>query len=150
MIFDQRELLRLSAKAQTTGLNESAKGKFSRSEEYIFLSHSNEDLPLAEGLVQKLRGLGLKLYFDLDDSGLAYPPGRSTAIRIKKCIDNAAAFILLATEKSIRESRWCPWELGYADGIGIPIGIAQTKDMEGKCWGAEYLQMYESVENLIS
>ena len=90
--------------------------------------------------------MGIQVYFDLYDSTLSLPPSSDTAIQLKSKIKYANHFILLATKNSVVESRWCPWEVGCADGFKVPISIAQTKDEFGQEWGAEYLQLYHSID----
>lgn len=144
MIFSQHELRALGQKpsSMTFSLVNEAAGNL----RYVFLSHSNLDSEMAKGFVNRVRSLGINVYFDLYDSSLPQPPNADTASKLRNRISNAAHFILLATKNSVMLSRWCPWELGCADGFHVPISIAQTKDEEGKEWGAEYLQLYSSIE----
>lgn len=60
-------------------------------------------------------------------------PNRETAGRIQAAIRNSDVFLFLATENSM-SSRWCPWELGYADGVKPldSIAVVPTKDAIGK------------------
>ena len=62
--------------------------------------------------------------------------------RIKTC----DWFLFLATANSMA-SRWCPWELGYADGQKQPdrIAIVQTSDST-TTHGNEYMQLYRRVD----
>lgn len=73
-------------------------------------------------------------------------PDRRTAERIQQRIAELDWFFFLATENSMR-SRWCPWEIGYADGKKPldSILILQTKDSLGHYYGNEYLQLYRSL-----
>lgn len=148
MTFSQRELRALGAEPapHTFALVNESLTKSAESGRYIFLSHSNLDSDLARGFVYKAQRLGVNVYFDLYDSTLTLPPSADTANKLRLRIQKAFHFILLATENSVQESRWCPWELGCADGNHIPISIARTKDDTGKEWGAEYLQLYHSIE----
>lgn len=70
-------------------------------------------------------------------------PDRRTAERIQQRIIELDWFFFLATDNSMR-SRWCPWEIGYADGKKPldSILILQTKDSLGHYYGNEYLQLY--------
>lgn len=149
MAFLQQELRILGQKPVRRTffmVNEVVENMAAHRERYVFLSHSNQDSDLARGFVNQAHDLGVNVYFDLYDSSLTLPPSADTAKRLKNRIRNAAHFILLATRNSIVMSRWCPWELGCADGFHIPISIAQTKDDSGNEWGAEYLQLYHSVD----
>ena len=148
MVFSQSELRTLGTIPVTrtfSMVNESLT-KSAESMRYVFLSHSNLDSELAQGLVNKARQLGINVYFDLYDSSLTLPPSADTANKLRVRIQKACHFILLATVNSVQKSKWCPWELGCADGNSIPISIAQTKDDSGNTWGAEYLSLYHSVE----
>lgn len=55
--------------------------------------------------------------------------------------------IFLATADSI-SSRWCPWEIGYADGTKNTdrILLVQTMDRAGYTYGSEYLDLYRRVD----
>jgi hypothetical protein len=55
--------------------------------------------------------------------------------------------MFLATPNSM-VSRWCPWEIGYADGKKTldAIVIVPTKDDAGRFYGNEYLQLYRRLE----
>ena len=150
MSFSQKELLNYSVNMplqnrQYKIANENFSSQASH-QKYIFLSHSNKDARLAQGFVNKMRSLGIQVYFDLYDSTLSLPPSADTADKLKTKILNANHFILLATKNSVVESRWCPWEVGCADGFKVPISIAQTRDEFGQEWGAEYLQLYHSID----
>lgn len=149
MIFSQQGLRSFGLRPVTrtfSMVNESLEGLYSRKEKYIFLSHSNQDSDLAKGFVNQAHELGIHVYFDLYDSTLTLPPSSDTAMKLRNRIHAAAHFILLATKNSVAGSRWCPWELGCADGFHVPISIAQTSDESGREWGAEYLQLYNSIE----
>lgn len=148
MTFSQHELRSLGTIPTTNVValaNESATN-FTERRRYVFVSHSNLDSELARGFVNKARQLGVNVYFDLYDSTLRLPPSADTAKKLRVRIQKASHFILLATVNSVQKSKWCPWELGCADGNNIPISIAQTMDDSGNTWGAEYLSIYHSVE----
>ncbi len=149
MVFSQTELRTLGQKpiSRTFSMvNESLLRASSAKTPYVFLSHSSLDSDMAKGFVNKARDLGITVYFDLYDSTLQLPPSGDTAEKLRARIKHSSHFILLATRNSVASSRWCPWELGCADGFCIPISIAQTKDENGQNWGAEYLQLYHSIE----
>lgn len=111
-----------------------------------FLCHSHNDRDLVLGVQLKLQEIGMQLYIDWQDSAMPSSPNRETALRIKEKIVQTDFFLYLATENS-SSSRWCPWEIGYADGkksidkiITIPV-----KD-RGHEYGAEYLQLYRRLD----
>ena len=109
-----------------------------------FLCHSHHDVELVKGLLVYFEELNVKLYIDWLDEDMPEVPNRVTAEKIQKKIKEAELFFFLATENS-RASRWCPWEMGYADGIRKSIYIIPTKDEE-KTIGNEYLQLYSHLD----
>lgn len=114
----------------------------------LFLSHSHKDIDLAKGLATELlaAGLGFTVYIDSLDHSLPSSPNRETAQRIKEIIQISDFFIFLATKNS-KASRWCPWEIGYADGVLDidQIVMAPFKDDEG-IHGNEYLSLYRRID----
>jgi hypothetical protein len=112
-----------------------------------FLSHSHKDARLALGLQQMLVEQGWNIYIDWQDQQMPEKPDAETAIRIKRAIIGAEWFLFLATEHSTA-SRWCPWEIGYADGEKPlnRIAIVPTTDSSGKYYGNEYLSLYSRID----
>ncbi len=113
-----------------------------------FLSHSHKDAVLAKGLQVYLRQQGWDVYIDWEDTAMPERPNRETADRIRRKIVDLDLFLFLATYNSMT-SRWCPWELGYADGMKPNDGIliVQTTDDHGASYGSEYLQLYRNVDH---
>lgn len=110
-----------------------------------FLCHSHKDRTLAEGLQQLLKDSGLNLYIDWQDAAMPDKPSAETAARLKKRIVDCDLFLFLATENSM-SSRWCPWELGYADGKKHHDRIAIVPTQAGQTsHGSEYLDLYRRV-----
>jgi len=146
--FSQREILFINErhKASVEGLQLVTESNFSRarSRGYIFLSHSNKDEQLALAFVRYMAQHRVQTYVDLYDSSLPIPPSAATAQKLKARIINAQEVILLATQNSVRGSSWCPWEIGFADGISKSIGIAVTEDGVDE-YGAEYLELYPAM-----
>src|SRR3977135_2965019 len=70
-----------------------------------------------------------------------------TAVRLKGKIDLCDRFLLLATENAIN-SKWVPWELGYADKAkGIEnVAVIPIADPHGHWPGSEYLRLYPTVQ----
>ena len=112
-----------------------------------FLCHSHKDRDLALGLKVTIESQGGSLYIDWLDEEMPETTNRETARRIKDKIVACDLFLFLATPNSM-SSRWCPWEIGYADGKKAidSIVIAPTKDDAGKFYGNEYLQLYRRLE----
>lgn len=112
-----------------------------------FLCHSHKDRDLALGLKTIIEGQGGTLYIDWLDEEMPETPNRTTAQRIKGKIVESDLFMFLATPNSM-VSRWCPWEIGYADGKKPidSIVVVPTKDDAGRYYGNEYLQLYRRLE----
>lgn len=112
-----------------------------------FLCHSHKDRDLALGLKVTIESQGGTLYIDWLDQEMPETPNRETAQRIKNKIVECDLFMFLATPNSM-VSRWCPWEIGYADGKKPidSIVIVPTKDDAGRFYGNEYLQLYRRLE----
>ncbi|MGC9206479.1 toll/interleukin-1 receptor domain-containing protein [Acidithiobacillus sp.] len=112
-----------------------------------FLCHSHEDADLAKGVVNLLANESWGVYVDWEDSSMPATPDRQTAQRIQQKIIDLKYFIFLASPNSVR-SRWCPWEIGYADGKKNPdqILIIPTSDRSGAWYGSEYLQLYRRID----
>jgi hypothetical protein len=112
-----------------------------------FLCHSHRDASLAQGLVTLLGESGWSVYVDWEDALMPDTPDRDTAKRIQDKIGTLKYFLFLATENST-SSRWCPWEIGYADGKK-PIDdilIIPTVDRSGNFHGNEYLRLYRKID----
>lgn len=108
-----------------------------------FLCHSHKDRELAKGLKVLLREQGVTLYIDWEDVSMPEKPNKETADKIRVHILRADVFLFLATANS-KASRWCPWELGYADGRGRSIYIVPTTDGSNN-YGNEYLELYPHI-----
>lgn len=121
----------------------------SRGLQTAFLSHSHRDRELALGLQQVLNEQGWKLYIDWLDGEMPNRPTAETANRIQEKILSTDWFIFLVTANSTA-SRWCPWELGYADGkkSRARILIVATEDRNGTQYGNEYLSLYRQVSKV--
>ncbi|MFU8884941.1 MAG: TIR domain-containing protein [Cyanobacteriota bacterium] len=111
-----------------------------------FLCHSHKDQTLALGLRNLLLAQGWKVYIDWLDQELPDHPDKNTAIRIRDKISSHRWFLFLATASSVA-SRWCPWEIGYADAIknNDSILLVRTEDDNGRWYGNEYLQLYRQI-----
>ncbi len=91
---------------------------------------------------------GCAIYLDCKDAALPAKPDQATAREIKARIAEDEWFIFLATANSIA-SRWCPWEIGYADCRKAHDKIIILDTKEGGNWyGNEYLQLYSQISSL--
>lgn len=111
-----------------------------------FLSHSHKDDVLAMGLQVLLKHYGWNVYIDWQDTSMPEIPNRETAVKIQSKIRESDWFLFLATSNST-SSKWCPWEIGYADTTKTleRILIIPTEDYLGNCFGSEYLELYRRI-----
>ena len=112
-----------------------------------FLSHSHKDRSLAQRIQAFLQAQGWSVYIDWQDAEMPSTPNRETAEKLQAKIRDLAWFLFLATANSMA-SRWCPWELGYADAKkGLRrIAIIPTADDSGSPHGSEYLELYNRID----
>ncbi len=112
----------------------------------VFLCHSHHDELLVKGLIILLEESGWRVYVDWADTSMPETPNRETAERIQKKIVQLNYFLFLATARST-SSRWCPWEIGYADGKKPIDQILILPTTEGATThGNEYLELYRRIE----
>lgn len=118
----------------------------------VFLSHSHIDLnELSKqelyGLLSLLILYGGDIYVDWLDPEMPKKTSPETAVQLKEKIDLCDRFLLLATENAIN-SKWVPWELGYADkSKGIEnVAVIPIADPSGHWPGSEYLGLYPTVQ----
>jgi hypothetical protein len=109
-----------------------------------FLCHSHKDETLVKGLIAYFKESGIDLYIDWKDHSMPETPNGTTAKKIQDAIKARPQFLFLATANS-KASRWCPWEIGYADSSIRKIFIIPTTDGAGT-YGNEYLQLYSHID----
>lgn len=109
-----------------------------------FLCHSHRDETLVKGLIALFQEKGIDLYIDWKDHSMPEAPNAETAKKIQDAIRGRDLFLFLATANS-KASRWCPWEIGYADASKRKIFIIPTADGAGT-YGNEYLQLYAKID----
>ena len=115
-----------------------------------FLCHSHRDRELVEGFVTLLSEAGCDAYVDWADTEMPQSPNRVTAQRIKDKIAETDSFLFLATPNSVA-SRWCPWEIGYADARrGIDRVFVVPTEGNGTVYGNEYLDLYRRIDRAFS
>jgi len=140
------ELRAAAAQPRITKFADSIDDARRRGVRTAFLCHSHKDAQLAEGLVALLARHGWRLYVDWKDAEMPERPNRGTAERIQGRIVECNYFLFLATGNST-QSRWCPWEIGYADGKKSldDIFVVPTQDSFAT-YGNEYLDLYRRVD----
>jgi hypothetical protein len=113
----------------------------------VFLSHSHEDAHLVEAIESFLANQGVYVYVDWKDKTMPATTTALTGIALKERIFRCRKFVVLASNRAI-DSRWVPWELGYADGIktGDHIAVLPAGDRSRQWIGAEYLGSYPTIE----
>jgi hypothetical protein len=112
----------------------------------VFLSHSHKDKDLIEPAVAFLRSQGVKIYVDWMDEGMPDTVSGETAKKLKDRIKQQKKFLVLVTENS-KDSRWVPWELGYADSTKgmdqiAALPVAENSDFTHN----EYLNIYPKIQ----
>ncbi len=112
-----------------------------------FLCHSHKDNDLVDGIASMLQESGWRVYVDWMDTSMPDTPDNQTATKIKAKIKDCNYFLFLATQNSMA-SRWCPWEIGYADGVksNEKILIIPTSNDYGIAQGNEYLGLYRKID----
>ncbi|WP_210259612.1 toll/interleukin-1 receptor domain-containing protein [Rhizobium sophorae] len=145
MAIDQSDI-RSSASYST--VRKSASDGRRENKRTAFLCHSHVDADLAKGLQGYLHRKGWEVYIDWEDHTMPERPDRRTAEKIQGKIRDLEMFFFLATQNSMA-SRWCPWEIGYADGVKDlnRILVIQTRDSRGVTHGNEYLQLYRHLND---
>ncbi len=112
----------------------------------VFLSHSHKDKDLIEPAVAFLRSHGVKIYVDWMDEGMPDTVSGETAKKLKDRIKQQKKFLVLVSENS-KDSRWVPWELGYADSTKgmdhiAALPVADNSDFRHN----EYLNIYPKIQ----
>ncbi len=112
----------------------------------LFISHSFKDKDLVIGLYHLFTVAGYKVYIDwIDDSNLDRKSVTPiTAAIIRKRIERSKGASFISTANSTT-SKWCPWELGVADGMHNRVcilPIMSTTEFRGQ----EYLGLYPYLE----
>lgn len=112
----------------------------------VFLCHSHKDQRLVAGFLRKLDDDGWNAYVDWKDGTLPENPSAVTASKIKTKIAELDFFFFLATPNSMA-SRWCPWEIGLADGVKhrSSIFVIPTSGSDGT-HGNDYIQLYQRID----
>jgi hypothetical protein len=111
-----------------------------------FLCHSHKDQTLVAGLLALFDDSKWSVYVDWADPGLPPIPDRATARRIQGKIIETELFLFLATPNALN-SRWCPWEIGYANGVkNIDTILVIPTQADGTIHGSEYLSLYRRID----
>lgn len=149
MIIDKRTLTTLAYAYNPLYETKAQSRFFCRGQKAsVFLSHKHNEHKLVKEIKAILEGLNSQVYVDWLDNSMPNTTSGETASRIKDKIKTYDKFILIASQAAI-DSKWCNWELGFADSIKFAAGnmaIFPIAD-EGQNWhGNEYLQLYSRIE----
>lgn len=136
---------RAAQRPSRTAFAKSLNEALAKAQKTAFLSHSHLDRDRAKGLQTLLAEQGWEIFIDWEHNTLDQRPTRETAEWLQKSISACDWLLYLATPNSER-SRWCPWEIGYADGKNgaNSIIIIATTDSRGT-YGSEYLKLYRQI-----
>lgn len=122
---------------------------FTEKTEYdLFISHSFLDKKLILTLIDLFNKANYSVYVDwINDQNLDRDRVSSkTAKLIKKRISECRGLSYIATD-NIVNSKWCPWELGLADGLHSGKACILPVMKEGKTFkGTEYVGIYPYIE----
>jgi len=117
-------------------------------EAYVFLSHSSIDRPRLGQIINLFSTFKAPVYLDFEDESLPRVTSAQTADSLRSTIHRCPRFVLVASS-NIRESRWTPWELGYADGTKGAAKVAilplVTSNSEEALVEQEYLGLYPMI-----
>ena len=107
----------------------------------LFLSHSYKDKDKLIELKDSLNAMGLNVYMDWvndKDELLRDLTCAETAKVITERIKASKAILYVHTNSSL-DSKWTPWELGFASALNKPILVYRPEPTENE---PEYLQLY--------
>ncbi|BDW97307.1 MAG: toll/interleukin-1 receptor domain-containing protein [Thalassospira sp.] len=141
-----QHILRQRAQAPGAPLRRSFRDAIAVGAQTAFLCHSHYDRALAIGFRNYAAAQGWDVYIDWLDEEMPERPTVATATRIQEQIVSRSLFLYLATRNS-SESKWCPWEIGYANGAKSrkAIMIIPTTD-SFQTHGNEYLGLYQRID----
>jgi len=144
MAIDQGDI---PGSASYSTVRKSASEGRAQNKRTAFLCHSHLDAELAKGLQGYLHRSDWEVYIDWEDATMPERPDRRTAETIQAKIRDLEMFFFLATQNSMA-SRWCPWEIGFADGVKSlnRILVIPTRDSRGVTHGNEYLELYRHLD----
>ena len=123
---------------------------FEKTKKYdLFVSHSYLDKSLILSLVELFNEAGHSVYVDwINDPNIDRSKvNRQTAELLRTRMDECKGLAYIATS-NIVSSRWCPWELGYADGKknGKCAILPILKGNNSSYKGQEYLELYPYID----
>lgn len=134
--------------SQRSILNENLITKSTNQNYDIFISHSFLDKELVLTLVELFNEAGYSVYVDwIEDTALDRTNvTKKTADLVRSRISQSKSLAYIATA-NISNSKWCPWELGFADGkLDNRAAILPILDDDHSFNGQEYLALYPHID----
>ncbi|MBO0486577.1 toll/interleukin-1 receptor domain-containing protein [Vagococcus fluvialis] len=134
--------------SQRSILNENLITKSTNQNYDIFISHSFLDKELVLTLVELFNEAGYSVYVDwIEDTELDRTNvTKKTADLVRSRISQSKSLAYIVTA-NISNSKWCPWELGFADGkLGNRAAILPILDDNRNFNGQEYLSLYPHID----
>ena len=109
----------------------------------VFISHSYLDRELVDALYSKFEECGYKVFIDWKNDSLKdrEKVDVRVALKLKIYMAQSKGLLYISTENS-SDSKWCPWELGYVDGLKSRVAILPILDDNKNFIGQEYLSLY--------
>lgn len=99
----------------------------------IFISHSSLDKPAARSISKYINDMGVNTYFDENDDCLTEGGHGNSPQGIVQCIHeglkNSSATLVLISPNSL-ESKWVPYELGWASRQGCDLALSVLKSVD--------------------
>jgi hypothetical protein len=127
-------------------INENA-SRLGKQKTTIFLSHSHSDSDIIKEIIGFFLAIDIYIYVDWLDPTMPAITSVETAKKIKSKIRECDKFVILLTENS-KNSKWVPWELGWADGVKKFGDIAifpVLRSASGNFSGVEYMELYPNI-----
>lgn len=125
---------------------------FSAIQPSVFLSHKHTDVDYVKQVRAILEHFHKSVYVDWQDPTMQHITNAQTAETIKSNINRCKKFILIATNDAIA-SKWCNWEVGFADALKYDRGnmaLFPIADTSNRWSGNEYLRLYPRIEHYSS
>lgn len=113
----------------------------------VFISHKHGQIEYVSRLQSLLDKYGFSGYVDWEDDLMPKETSGETAMRLREKIRTCHKFILIATNEAI-DSKWCNWEVGYADAKKYidHIALLPLANDNLQFNGSEYLKIYPSIQ----
>jgi len=96
----------------------------------VFLSHKHEDKPACKEIAQYLKKAGIDYYLDEEDKELQQAVTENNAYliteKIKNGIRNSSHMLCVISQKTIDESKWVPFEVGYGHAAIIDADLEEN------------------------